>query len=170
MSKLIIIAAVDNKGAIGYHNRLLFHLSADLKHFKELTTGHTIIMGRHTFESLPKGALPNRRNIVLTTQQGSTYSGAEVFSSIEEALKHTSAEEKLYVIGGESVYRQTVDKADELNLTEIHHTAPHADTFFPKIDKEIWEEVHREPHAADEQQPLAYDFVLYKKKILKRTE
>ncbi len=164
MSKVIIIAAVDRKGAIGYQNKLLFYLPADLKHFKELTTGHTIIMGRHTYESLPKGALPNRRNIVLSTQEGLAYPNVEIFRSLDEAMAHSSDSEQLFIIGGASVYRQSIDKADELCLTEIDATAKQADTFFPNIDKAIWQETDRESHNADEKQPYAYDFVTYKRK------
>ena len=100
-----IIAAVDRKRGIGYQNRLLFWLPNDLKRFKALTTGNTIIMGRKTFESLPKGALPNRRNVVLSTQKDLICPDAEVFSSLEEALNSCQPDEHVYIIGGASVYR-----------------------------------------------------------------
>ena len=114
-----IIAAVDRKRGIGYQNRLLFWLPNDLKRFKALTTGNTIIMGRKTFESLPKGALPNRRNIVLSTQKDLFCPGAEVFSSLEEALNSCRPDEHVYIIGGASVYRQALPFADAL-LSLIH--------------------------------------------------
>jgi dihydrofolate reductase len=162
-AKITIIAAVDEKMALGYRNELLFHLSADLKRFKALTTGHTIIMGRHTFESFPKGALPNRRNIVLTTRADVAFTGAEAFASLDEALCHCDDEEKVFIIGGASVYKQAIDRADELYLTEIHATAPQADAYFPMVDKAVWQEKKRESHPADEKHVCAYDFVDYER-------
>ena len=111
-----IIAAVDRKRGIGYQNRLLFWLPNDLKRFKALTTGNTIIMGRKTFESLPKGALPNRRNVVLSTQKDLICPDAEVFSSLEEALNSCQPDEHVYIIGGASVYRQALPFAGALCL------------------------------------------------------
>lgn len=164
-AKITIIAAVDEQMALGYRNELLFHLSADLKRFKALTTGHTIIMGRHTFESFPKGALPNRRNIVLTSRPDAIFVGAETFASLDEALAHCNAEEKVFIIGGASVYKQTIDRADELCLTEIHAVAPNADAYFPPVDKTIWCEKKRESHTADEKHVCAFDFVDYERII-----
>ena len=114
MSRISIIAAVDSRMAIGFQNKLLFWLPNDLKRFKALTTGNTIIMGRKTFESLPKGALPNRRNVVLSSNPAAECPGAEVFTSLEAALESCQAEEKVYIIGGASVYRQAISLADEL--------------------------------------------------------
>lgn len=128
-----IIAAVDRHMAIGYENKLLFWLTNDLKRFKALTTGNTIIMGRKTFESLPKGALPNRRNIVLSTRPDTLCPGAEIFPSLEEALKHCKQDEQIYIIGGASVYRQALPLADALCLTEIDAEAPQADAYFPEV-------------------------------------
>lgn len=119
MSKISIIAAVDRRMAIGFQNKLLFWLPNDLKRFKALTTGNTIIMGRKTFESLPKGALPNRRNVVLSTRPDTVCPGAEVFPSLEVALQSCKEDEHVYIIGGASVYRQALPLADELCLTEI---------------------------------------------------
>ena len=113
MSRISIIAAVDNRMAIGFQNKLLFWLPNDLKRFKALTTGNTIIMGRKTFESLPKGALPNRRNVVLSSNPAAECPGAEVFTSLEAALESCQAEEKVYIIGGASVYRQAISLADD---------------------------------------------------------
>lgn len=129
MSRISIIAAVDHRMAIGFQNKLLFWLPNDLKRFKALTTGNTIIMGRKTFESLPKGALPNRRNVVLSSNPATECPGAEVFTSLEAALKSCQEEEKVYIIGGASVYRQAMPLADELCLTEVDDTAPEADAF-----------------------------------------
>ena len=120
MSRISIIAAVDSRMAIGFQNKLLFRLPNDLKRFKALTTGNTIIMGRKTFESLPKGALPNRRNVVLSSNPAAECPGAEVFTSLEAALESCQAEEKVYIIGGASVYRQAISLADELCLTEVN--------------------------------------------------
>ena len=116
-----IIAAVAKNRAIGYQNKLIYWLPNDLKRFKALTTGHTIIMGRNTFLSLPKGALPNRRNIVLSRSQ-KAFPGCDTYFSLEEALKHCTPDEDIYIIGGASVYRQALKIADRLCLTEIHPT------------------------------------------------
>ena len=153
-----IIAAVAENGAIGYCNRLIYWLPNDLKRFKSLTTGHTIIMGRKTFESLPKGALPNRRNIVLSRSK-KEFEGCERFSSLRDALAHCSPEEEVYVIGGASVYKEALALADRLCLTEIHDTPANADTFFPPYDN--WKEVWRESHETDERHQYRYDFVDY---------
>lgn len=156
-----IIAAIDKDFGIGYQNKLLFWLPNDLKRFKMLTTGHTIIMGRKTFESLPKGALPNRRNIVLSSNPDLNYPDAEIFSSLQEALTHCSANEQIYIIGGASVYKQALPIADTLCLTEVDANAPKVDAYFPVIDKEIWHEKSRETHLADEKHPCSYSFVTY---------
>ncbi|WP_300814838.1 dihydrofolate reductase [uncultured Bacteroides sp.] len=156
-----IIAAVDRRMAIGYQNKLLFWLPNDLKRFKALTTGHTIIMGRKTFESLPKGALPNRRNVVLSSNASASCPGAEVFTSLEKALESCAEEEEVYIIGGASVYRQALPLADRLCLTEIDAEAPQADAYFPPVDPAMWQEKSREAHAADEKHPCPYTFTDY---------
>lgn len=155
-----IIAAVAQNGAIGYQNKLIYWLPNDLKRFKSLTTGHTIIMGRKTFDSLPKGALPNRRNIVLS-RSVSTLPGCEVFSTLEEALAHCGADEEVYIIGGASVYEQAIPKAHRLCLTEVHDTPANADTFFP--DYSQWHETAREEHPADDRHEQSYAFVDYER-------
>jgi len=159
-----IIAAIDKNNALGFKNQLLFYLPADLKHFKSLTTGNTIIMGRKTFDSLPKGALPNRRNIVLSRNTKLTLPGAEVYKSLDEALKHCSDEEKIYIIGGASVYKQAMEIAQELCMTLVDAEAPQADVYFPTIDPDIWEEKSREPHLADEKNPCNYSYVNYQRR------
>jgi dihydrofolate reductase len=158
--KLFIIAAVASNGAIGYQNKLLYWLPNDLKRFKALTTGHTIVMGRRTFESLPKGALPNRRNVVLSRTQ-TVFPGAECFSSLPEVLSHCTLEEEVYVIGGASVYEQAFPLADKLCLTLVEDTPLQADAFFPTIDYSVWKEVSREVHPADECHMQSYSFVDY---------
>lgn len=153
-----IIAAVARNRAIGFENKLIYWLPNDLKRFKQLTTGHTIIMGRNTFLSLPKGALPNRRNIVLSRTKHEL-PGCETYPSLEEALHHCDAEEDIYIIGGASVYRQAMKLADRLCLTEVDDTPAQADTFFP--DYSDWHEQWREDHDADERHAHAYSFVDY---------
>lgn len=153
-----IIAAVAKNRAIGYENKLIYWLPNDLKRFKALTTGHTIIMGRNTFLSLPKGALPNRRNIVLS-RSTKDFPGCDVYSSLEEALKHCAPDEDIYIIGGASVYRQALKIADRLCLTEINDTPEKADTFFPPYDD--WKEESREDHEKDERHEYEYSFVDY---------
>lgn len=161
MSKISIIAAVDCNMAIGFQNKLLFWLPNDLKRFKSLTTGNTIIMGRKTFESLPKGALPNRRNVVLSSNPAANCPGAEIFPSLEAALQSCKEEESVYIIGGESVYRQALPFADELCLTEIDAIAPQADAYFPEIEGTVWHEKNREVHPVDEKHLCSYAFVDY---------
>jgi len=156
---ITIIAAVAKNLAIGYKNKLIYWLPNDLKRFKALTTGHTIIMGRNTFLSLPKGALPNRRNIVLSRSTKS-FPGCDVFPSLEEALKHCAPDEDIYIIGGASVYRQALPLADRLCLTEVDDTPAEADTFFPPY-KDDWQEESREDHPVDDRHDFPYSFVDY---------
>ena len=158
--KVYVIAAVAQNRAIGYQNKLLYWLPNDLKNFKLLTSGHTIIMGRNTFESLPKGALPNRKNVVLT-QQNITLEGCEVYHSLEEALSACQNDEKVFIIGGGKVYEQCLDFAEELILTEVNDVPEHADTFFP--DYKEWKEKSREHHEKDEKHAFDFDFVHYVK-------
>ena len=159
--KLSLIAAIDRHRAIGYQNKLLFWLPNDLRRFKALTTGHTILMGRKTFESLPKGALPHRRNVVLSSSQSLTLPGAEVFHSLQEALDACHPDELVYVIGGASLYQQALPLADALCLTEIDAEAPQADAWFPPIEPNIWYEKSRDARPADEKHPCPYAFVDY---------
>ena len=161
---LAIIVCVAKNNAIGLNGGMIYHQRADLKRFKNLTTGHTVVMGRLTFESLPKGALPNRRNIVLTRGDRS-FPNTEVFPSLQEALKHCGEEEKVFVIGGSSVYGESLPLADELYLTLVDDIPAEADTFFPQINFEEWEETFRESHPADEQNDQPYTFINLKRKI-----
>ena len=157
-----IIAAVAKNRAIGFKNKLIYWLPNDLKRFKALTTGHTIIMGRNTFLSLPKGALPNRRNIVLSRSQ-KTFENCDVYASLEEALQHCTPDEDIYIIGGASVYRQALKIADRLCLTEIDDTPAEADTFFPPYEDD-WKEESREDHPIDDRHDFRYSFVDYIRK------
>ena len=157
----IIVAIAENR-AIGFENKLLYWLPNDLKRFKALTTGHTIIMGRRTFESLPKGALPNRRNIVLS-RQDIQFPGAERFSSLQAALEQCQNDEEVYIIGGASVYQEAMPLADKLCVTHIDDTPAEADAFFPEIDSSVWEEANKEIHATDEKHHYSYRFVDYQR-------
>lgn len=157
-----IIAAVAKDRAIGFQNKLIYWLPNDLKRFKSLTTGHTIIMGRNTFLSLPKGALPNRRNIVLS-RTVTDFPGCDVYPSLEEALAHCAKDEEVYIIGGASVYTQALSMADRLCLTEVDDTPKEADTFFPEYEAD-WREVAREDHDIDERHAQRYAFVDYVRK------
>ncbi len=159
--RINIIAAVSRNRAIGNNNKLVYWLPNDLKRFKALTTGHTILMGRKTFESLPKGALPNRRNIVVS-HTVAQLPGCDVYPSIDEALANCNNEEDVYVIGGESIYRQSLPLADRLCLTEIDDETPEADAFFPEYKAE-WHETAREEHSTDERHAYNYAFVEYEK-------
>ena len=152
-----IIVAIAKNNAIGFENKLLYWLPNDLKRFKALTTGHTIIMGRKTFESLPKGALPNRRNIVLS-RQDIDFPGAERFNSLEAALSQCRDEEEIYIIGGASVYQEAMPLADKLCVTHIDDTPEQADAFFPEIDSSVWEETNKEFHPTDEKHQYPYCF------------
>ena len=157
----IIVAIAENR-AIGFENKLLYWLPNDLKRFKSLTTGRTIIMGRKTFESLPKGALPNRRNIVLS-RQDIKFPGAERFSSLEAALAQCQDDEEVFIIGGASVYQEALPLADKLCITHIDDTPEQADAFFPEIDPTVWQVVSSETHAKDEKHHQSYRFVDYQR-------
>lgn len=160
---IAIIAAIDKNNALGFKNRLLFYLPDDLKRFKALTTGHTVVMGRKTFDSLPKGALPNRRNIVLSRSTRLELPGAEVYASLEEALQHCADDEQVFIMGGASVYKQAMHLADRLYMTEIDAEAAEADVYFPAIDHQVWHETKRDVRRADDRHPCNYAFVDYER-------
>ena len=159
-----IIVAIAENDAIVKKGDLLCHLPADLKHFKEITSGSTVLMGERTFFSLPKHPLPNRRNIVLTDVAGKTFDGAEAVYSLDELVAKISPEEEAFVIGGGMVYRQMMPRADKLYITHIHHSWEDADTFFPEIKETEWQLISAERHEADEKNPYAYTFAEYLKK------
>lgn len=156
-----IIVAVAENYAIGKKGDLLCHMPADLKHFKEITSGKTVLMGERTFFSLPKHPLPNRRNIVLTDVAGKTFEGAESVYSIDELVAKVPANEEAFVIGGGMVYRQMMPLADKLYITHIHHSWEDADTFFPEIDAVVWKQLSTERHSADDKNPFDYTFAEY---------
>lgn len=158
-----IIVAIARNHAIGFENKLLYWLPDDLKRFKTLTSGHTVIMGRKTFESLPKGALPNRRNIVLSRNATAGYPNTEIFHSLEEALKHCEADGEVFVMGGESVYREALDQADKLYITEIEDTPEQADAFFPTIHPDEWKLTETTVHEKDEKHSFRFSFKDYQR-------
>lgn len=159
---LYIIAAVAANGALGFENKLLFRLPADLRRFKALTTGHAVVMGRRTFESLPKGALPNRRNIVLSRTLAAL-PGAEVFPTLEAALSACPETEETFVIGGASVYAEALPLADKLFLTHVEAVPAEADVFFPEFDASEWRLVASESHEADERHAHPFTFADYER-------
>jgi len=151
-----IIVAIGENHAIGKNNQLLWHMPNDLKHFKDVTSGRTIIMGRKTFDSVGK-PLPRRRNIVVT-RQDITIPGCEVVKSIEDGIALCTDEDEVFIGGGAEIYRQAMHLTNRIYLTVIHH-AFDADTFFPEIDKNEWKETERENYQPDEKNAFPYSFI-----------
>ncbi len=156
-----IIVAIAENGVIGDKNDLLWHISEDLKHFKAITTGHPVIMGRKTYESLGR-PLPNRRNVVIT-RQALEIEGCEVVHSLEEAFALFSPDEEVFVIGGAQIYRQALDQADEFYLTRVKH-AYEGDTRFPDWDTDKWVLRESEYHSSGAKYPYPFVFEHYSKK------
>lgn len=160
---LAIAVAVGENFAIGKNNQLLWHMPADLKFFKHTTSGHTVIMGRKTFDSVGK-PLPNRRNIIITRDTQLKIDGVEVVNSLEAAIELTKEKTKaVFIVGGAQIYREALPITDTLYLTTIHHIFD-ADTFFPEIDRNDWEVVSSEPHKADEKNKYDYTFEVLKRR------
>jgi dihydrofolate reductase len=161
-----IIVAIAKNNEIGRRNGLLWDLPADMKHFKETTSRHTVIMGQKTFESL-KGRLPNRRNIVLTQDNNFKPQGVEIAHSLDELskiLETTSKGEENFIIGGGQIYKLFIEKADKLYITHVDASFGDADTFFPVIDSKIWQKIKSEKHPKDELNKYDLEFVEYIKK------
>jgi len=158
-----IIVAIAENNAIGKNNELLWNLPEDLKRFKHITTGHTVIMGRRTFLSLPKGALPNRRNMVISDVKGETFPNCEMVSSVEEAVSLCDEKEESFIIGGGMVYRQFLPHARRLYITRVHKEFE-ADTFFPEINFDEWDETERKKFPADDKNPYPFSFITYQRK------
>lgn len=156
----IIVAAAENN-VIGHNNSLIWRLSADLKHFKNLTTGHSIIMGRKTFESIGK-ALPNRRNIVITTQADYHAPGCELFPDVDSALKAVQNEQEAFIIGGGTIYHALWEKADRLYLTRVHARVE-GEITIPEVLPNAWKEIKHEDFPADDKNEYAYSFIDYEK-------
>ena len=160
--KLEIVVAVDEAGGIGKNNQLLWHLPADLKHFKSITTGHPVIMGRKTFESIGR-PLPKRRNVVISRQQGLQIEGVEVVNGLESAYALLAHEDLAFIIGGAQIYRESIQDVEKIHLTKVHHRFE-ADAFFPEMEPEVWQEMDRETHQADEKNAFSYSFLTYIKR------
>ena len=159
LPRISLVWCMAENGVIGIENRLPWHLPADLKHFKNLTSGHSIIMGRKTFESFPH-PLPNRRHIVVTRDTDYRVpEGCEVVHSIDAALACTAGEDEVFVIGGASLYAQTLARADRLYVTLLHARFE-GDARFPWFDWQAWRETAREDHAPDEKNPYPYSFLV----------
>ncbi|MGX9986817.1 dihydrofolate reductase [Chryseobacterium sp. POL2] len=158
-----IVVAMGKNNAIGKENQLLWHLPEDLKHFKNLTSGHPIIMGRKTYESIGR-ALPNRTNIVVSRKDNWFEEGILIVPSLKEAIKHSKKiSDQVFIIGGGTIYEQTIDLVDKLEVTIVDGEMG-ADTFFPKINPKVWIEVNRECHHKDEKNAYDYCFVTYERK------
>ena len=157
-----IVVAISENHVIGKNNKLLWHLPKDLKHFKDITTGHTVIMGRKTYDSVGK-PLPNRRNIIIT-RQAITIAGCEVVSSIEVALELCKVENEVFIVGGAEIYKLALHLTDRIYITIIHQNFE-GDTNFPEIDKFEWKEVSREDFEPDEKNKLPFSFITYERKF-----
>ncbi|MBT4680293.1 MAG: dihydrofolate reductase [Flavobacterium sp.] len=162
---ITIIAAIGANNELGKDNDLIWYLPADLKRFKKVTTGHTIIMGRNTFESIGK-PLPNRRSIIITRNTSYKKEGCEVVHSLEDAIKLIKDQDNAFIIGGAQIYHEAIEKnlVDQLDITEVHQDF-NADVYFPSIDKATWEEVSRVSFTPDENNRYNYSFLSYKKLI-----
>jgi dihydrofolate reductase len=156
------VVVVDQNWGIGKNNQLLVHFPADLKRFKQITTGHSIIMGRKTYESMGR-ALPNRRNIVISRQADLTLSGAEITHSVQDALELCRDEEEVFIIGGAEIFKQALPILDRIYLTKIHKSFE-ADTFFPEVTSQDWKEIEKEDFEPDEKTPFSYSFLTYQKR------
>ncbi len=164
--KISIIAGIGAQNELGQNNTLLWNIPNDMKHFRDTTRGHAVIMGRKTFESIGR-LLPNRQNIVITRDTDYTAPGAVIVHSLNEALEKADMEnypEEVFVIGGAQIYTEALPLADRLYITHIHQDFPAADTFFPHWDNTLLKEVSREHHKKDEEHNYDYDFVQYKKR------
>ena len=157
---LVIIAAAAENNALGKDNDLVWHLPDDFKRFKQLTSGHHIIMGRKTFESFPK-PLPNRTHVIITRQKNyEVPEGCMIVNNLEEAIAICPNEETNYIIGGGEIYKQSMDLADKIELTRVH-TEVEADTFFPQIINSDWSIINEEYHPSDEKHKFAFTYFTY---------
>jgi len=165
MVNLCLIAAIGNNFELGKDNQLLCHLPADLKRFKEITSGYSVIMGDKTWDSLPVKPLPKRRNIVITLDKNASF-GCEVVHTIEDAISLVKNEEKAFIIGGATIYKLFIDKIETLYLTRILSNFE-ADVFFPKIDLSNWKLLEETFYEKDEKNPFDMKFQIFKKIIAK---
>lgn len=158
-----IIVAVSEDWGIGKKNELLWHLPEDLKRFKRLTYGNTIIMGKKTWISLPRRPLPGRKNIVLTDIPGENFDESVTAYSIEDALSKCGKDEEIFIIGGGSVYEQFMPIADRLYITHVHESRP-ADVYFPEVDLKTWKVIEKEEFMRNEASGISYTYVIYERK------
>ncbi len=158
-----IVVATDKKGAIGKDNKLLWHLPADLKFFKEITTGHPVIMGRKTFESVGR-PLPNRTNIVITRSKDFKPEGVLIVHSIAEALQLCPPHSSPKIIGGGEIYKQALGLVNKVYLTEVDTIVPEADTFFPALSADTFQILSSQPRPADEKNPFFLEFKVFERK------
>lgn len=158
-----IIVAVSDDWGIGKDNELLWRISEDLKRFKRLTYGNTVIMGKKTWESLPRRPLPGRKNIVLTDDSQECIDCSVTAYSVEDALSKCGKEDEIFVIGGGSVYRQFMPFAERLYITHVHRKGP-ADVYFPEIDHDIWEVVEKEEFESSEINSIPYTYIIYQRR------
>ena len=163
MRSIQAIVAIDENGAIGRQGGLLCHLPADMRHFKEVTMGHSIVMGRKTFESFPRRPLPGRQNIVITRDAAWQWAGVTVAHSLDEAILAAETD-TVFIIGGAQIYELALPLVDVLHLTLIHARWASADVFFPPLDKSQWQEVDREHHTSDHKNAYEFDFITLKRK------
>jgi len=159
---ITIIAAVAANNALGKNNQLIWHIPADLKRFKKVTSNHHVIMGRKTYESLGK-PLPNRTNIIITRNKEYTVEGCVIVNSLQEAIAVAKEGSNPFILGGAQIYKQALNFANKLDLTLVHHNFE-ADAFFPEIDLKVWKEISREDFKADEKNSYNYSFVTFIKK------
>lgn len=160
---ITLIAAITRDRALGKGGDMIFHISADLRRFKKLTTGHPLVMGRRTFESFPNGPLPGRRNLVVTRDDTYRSEGIETFSSLEDALAACEDVGPM-VIGGGQVYAQAIPLADRLLITEIDADVPDADTFFPEISQDEWEITETSEPMTDPGSGVSFRYLTYTRK------
>ncbi|RYF19905.1 MAG: dihydrofolate reductase [Flavobacteriales bacterium] len=157
-----IVVAISQNNAIGKNNQLLWHLPADLKHFKAITTGNCIIMGRKTYDSIGR-PLPNRRNVVISRNADLKIENVEVVNSLEEAISLCANEKEVFIIGGAEIYKQALAFTDTIYLTTVHKEYD-ADAFFPEINNDDWLETSSESHKADEKNEVDYTFTTLKRR------
>jgi dihydrofolate reductase len=161
---LSLVAAIGKNNELGKNGALLWHMPADMKHFKEITSGHTVVMGRKTYESIGK-PLPNRRNIVVTRDTNYTAEGVEIVHSVKTAIEKVKNENEVFIIGGTEIYKQFMPQANRLYITHVDASDAKANAFFPEIIPMVWNETSHEEHPADEKNPHAYVFSIYEKFI-----
>ena len=160
-ARVSLILAMSENGVIGVASSLPWHLPAELRHFRAITMGHPIIMGRHTHESIGR-VLPGRRNIVVTRNPNYASGGVEVMHSLIEASERCADAEEIFVIGGAQLFTEALDHAERIYLTLVH-TVVEGDAYFPTLPPEMWRETTRVPSAADTKNPLACEFIIYER-------